>query len=311
MSELLLGVPIEVDGQEIIIIRDVVGTDALVSSSENEIFTEVEAKGADGRPAIHIDENELHNLRDSYPGINVYGLWQILFANDLVPLGQSEVVVLSSGEGSGQYLQMKPKSDWSDPANILKSSEFFDGHIADLFHDELDNATYLDVTIKALRLPLSPAFTRIELYEKQKHEHTKRWYVAASVCIVMAVAFGVYNYAMQSIYKINMAEYETKKIQGRDLEQRIAELLKERLQRIPDDSQTIKKVDELLSYEPALRTPIGTGQLNGFTGGHVFITRPNFPVDLSKKLTGVTALLNSNLEYQLSVDVAAGQGVGY
>lgn len=311
MSELQLGVPIEVDGQEIIIIRDVIGTDSLISSRENEIFTEVEARGADGRPAIHIDENELHNLRDSYPGINVYGLWQILFANDLVPLGQSEVIVLSSGEGSGQYLQMAPKSDWSDPANILKSSEFFDGHIPDLFQDELDNATYLKVNVASLRLPSSPAFTRIELYEKQKHEHTKRWYVAASVCIVMSVAFGVYNYAMQSIYKINMAEYETKKTQGRDLEQRIADLLKERLQRVPDDSLAIKKVDELLSYEPLLRSPSGTGQVNGFTAGHVFYTRPNFPVDLSKKVEGITASLNQNLEYQLVVGPLTERGVGY
>jgi hypothetical protein len=177
---------------------------------------------------------------------------------------------------------MAPKSDWSDPANILKSSESFSTAISRIYSVMSWITQHTSRLVLRPRLPSSPAFTRIELYEKQKHEHTKRWYVAASVCIVMAVAFGVYNYAMQSIYKINMAEYETKKTQGRDLEQRIAELLKERLQRVPDDSLAIKKVDELLSYEPLLRSPSGTGQVNGFTAGHIFYTRPNFPVDLSK-----------------------------
>lgn len=310
MGELQLGVPIEVDGQEIIIIRDVIGTDALVSTRDNEIYTEVEPRGSDGRPAIFIDENELHNLRDSYPGITVYGLWQILFANDLVPLGLSEVVVLSSGPGSGQYLRMAPKSDWSDPANILKSSEFIDSHIADLFDDELEKASYLKVDVRKLRLPSSPAFTRIELYEKQKHEHTKRWYVAASICIVVAAAFGVYNYTMQTVYKINMAEYESKKVQGRDLEQRIAELLKERLQRVPDDSATIDRIDSLLTYEPQMRSSTLAGQLNGFTSNHILITRPKYPFDLARKVEGVTSQLTANLEYQLTV-IPGAKGVAY
>ncbi|MDF9779213.1 hypothetical protein [Pseudomonas baetica] len=310
MAEMLLGVPIEVDGQEIIIIRDSIGTDALAATSENEIFTEIEPRGADGRPAIYIDENELHKLRDSYPGITVYGLWQILFANNLVTLGLSEVVVLQSDPSSGQYLRMAPQSDWSDPANILKSSEYFDNHIPDDYDDELAKATLIKVDVGSLHLPSSPAFTRIELYEKQKHEHTKRWYVAASICIVMAAAFGVYNYTMQTVYKINMAEYESKKAQARDLEQRTAELLKERLLVIPDDSATISRISQVIAYDPLMRSPTLTGQQNSFTSGHVFITRPNFPIDLARKVEGVTSQLTANLEYQLNVSPVL-KGVGY
>lgn len=310
MTELQLGVPIEVDGQEIIIIRDSIGSDALVATSENEIFTEIEPRGVDGRPPIYIDENELHKLRDSYPGITVYGLWQILFANNLVTLGLSEVVVLQSDPTSGQYLRMAPQSDWTDPSNILKSSEFMDNHIPDDYDDELGKATIIKVDIESLRLPLSPAFTRIELYEKQKHEHTKRWYVAGSICIVMAAAFGVYNYTMQTVYKINMAEYESKKAQARDLEQRTAELLKERLLAIPDDSGTITRISQLLSYEPLMRSPTLTAQQNGFSSGHVFITRPKFQIDLAKKVEGVTSQLTANLEYQLNVSPVV-KGVDY
>ncbi|MGE8065121.1 hypothetical protein [Pseudomonas sp. NPDC089569] len=310
MTQLQLSVPIEVDGQEIIILRDTIGSDALAATSEDQIFTEIEPRGVDGRPPIYIDENALYKLRESYPGITVYGLWQILFANNLVTLGLSEVVILQTDPGSGQYLRMTPQSDWSDPANILKSSEFFDNNIPDAYDDEIDKASLIKVDVSSLQLPSSPAFTRIELYEKQKHEHTKRWYVAASICIVMAAAFGVYNYAMQTVYKINMSEYESKKAQARDLEQRTAELLKERLLVIPDDSGTISRIRQLLAYDPLMRSPTLTGQQNSFTSGHVFISRKKFPTDLARKVEGVSSQLTANLEYQFNVSPVL-KGVGY
>jgi hypothetical protein len=100
MNQLLLGVPIQIGGEEVIICRDSIGSQALSSSRESEVYTIIEGPREDGRPAIYIDEDELKSMRESYPGINVYGLWQLLFANNLVPLGNEVIIsqwVLTAG----------------------------------------------------------------------------------------------------------------------------------------------------------------------------------------------------------------------
>lgn len=50
MTEIALGVPIEIDGKEVIIFRDVIGTESLRSGNDSEVLTIVEPEGADGRP---------------------------------------------------------------------------------------------------------------------------------------------------------------------------------------------------------------------------------------------------------------------
>lgn len=309
MSELQLGVPIEIDGQEVIIFRDVIGTEAIAHHREEEIFTVVEPQSPDGRPPIYIDENELRNLRDNYPGTNVYGLWQILFANDLVPLG-NEVIIFPTGETSGVYLQMAAGADLSNPSNILRSSEYLDNYLPDLVDYDLFQATRLRVNLQDLKLPAVPAFTRVELFAKQKHEETKRWYVVASICIVLASVAAIYNYSMYSIFNMNMAEYTTKKQQAADLDSRITALLKERLQVVPNNSVAIDRIMQLAVYDPEISTSTNAGQLNGFTGNHVLLTRHDFPVDLAQKVPGVKSRLTPNMAYELTVSSEPALGGG-
>ncbi|QHF00598.1 hypothetical protein LCG56_27905 (plasmid) [Pseudomonas cannabina pv. alisalensis] len=309
MADLQLGIPITIGGEEVIIFRDTIGTDALATGRDAEVFTVIEHAGPDGRPPIYIDENELGTLRKNFPGTNVYGLWQLLFANNLVPLGH-EVVVFPTSEAGGVYLQMQNGTDYDSPANIKRSSEYTDNYSADLYGYDLLAAPRIRVDITDLVLPSTPAFTRVELFSKKQNERTKRWYLAVAICFVTAVATVGYNYTMYTVFKMNMAEYTTKKKLSSDLDLRAAGLLKERLQTIPNDEVVISRVDKVVAFDPKISTPTAAGHTNGFTTGHVFITRPDFPVDLSGKIPGVTAKLMPQMSYLLTVSPES-QGVAY
>lgn len=300
MAELQLGVPIEIDGKDVIFVRDVIGTKALSAARENEIYSIIEPRGDDGRPPIYIDEKELEILRENFPGADVYGLWQILFANGKAPLGE-QLTVFRTGPTTGQYLQMEAGSDYYNPANIIQSSEFIANYLTDLHDYDLEDAAKVEVDLSELFLPDTPAYTRAEMAERRRHEETKRWYAAGTACLVIAVAAAVYNYAMFTVYKMNMAEYGAKKVQVDELSQRVEALLRERLEVVPNDKATIDRIDQIVAYEPEISTSTVTGAANGFTAGHEFLTRPGYRLDLSTKVRGVSSELTPSMAYQLTL----------
>lgn len=309
MSKLLLGVPIEIGGEEVIICRDSIGSQALTSSRESEVYTLIEGPREDGRPAIYIDEEELKSMRDSYPGIKVYGLWQLLFANNAVPLG-TDVIVFDLGQDRGLFLRLDPEGDLNDPRSIRLSSEYADNFISELPAYELVNARRISIDNVELVLPLKPAYTRQELFEKQRHDQTKRWYIVASICGLIVLATAIYNYAMFTLFNANMASYRSKQVQRDELDKKFAELKREHLDKWPDNSGTLSKISALLSYDSGLTTaPEGETKI-GFTTLHRFVTSKNLSFDPAKKVSGIESEITPYLSYVLRItqgDESGGQ----
>ncbi|HBO7964419.1 TPA: hypothetical protein L5C46_002876 [Pseudomonas aeruginosa] len=307
MNQLLLGVPIQIGGEEVIICRDSIGSQALNSSRESEVFTIIEGPREDGRPAIYIDEDELKSMRESYPGINVYGLWQLLFANNLVPLG-NEVIIFPMGPDRGLYLRLDSSADVDKASSILSSSEFVDNFIPEWMDYDLSNASRINLDNLDLVLPDSPAYTRQELFEKQRHDQTKRWYMVASICGLILIATLAYNYGMYTVYNADMANYKTKQIQRDELDTKIGELLRERLDKWPENSAELGKISELLSYDANMETsPDGETHV-GFTTLHRFSTSKNFPFDPAKKIHGITSEFTPHLNYVIRIDPTVNVG---
>ncbi|EKB9387520.1 hypothetical protein P4126_32155 [Pseudomonas aeruginosa] len=301
MNQLLLGVPIQIGGEEVIICRDSIGSQALSSSRESEVYTIIEGPREDGRPAIYIDEDELKSMRESYPGINVYGLWQLLFANNLVPLG-NEVIIFPMGPDRGLYLRLDSSTDVHKPSSILSSSEFVDNFIPEWMDYDLSNASRISLDNLDLVLPASPAYTRQELFEKQRHDQTKRWYMVASICGLMLIATLVYNYGMYTLYNADMAVYKTKQIQRDELDTKIGELLRERLDKWPDNSAELGKISELVAYDSNLETsPDGETHV-GFTTLHRFVTSKYLPFDPAEKVQGIVSEFTPHLNYVIQID---------
>ena len=282
-----LGVPVEIDGRDVIITRDVIGTEALGHTRENEVFTEVEPVGNDGRPPIFIDENELGRLRNAYPGVPVYGLWQLLFANDKVTLGE-ELVIYPTGPASGIYLRLNPAADLYSPASILDSSEYKDNYIADLPGQPMDKAIRLIVGPAGLLLPASPAYTRHEKFEKDRQITQRRWVVVSAICVAVALAAAALNYGLYSIHTMKLKAFQSKQRELQTLANRIAELESTRLLAYPNDALVLDRLRSLVNYDPGLRSPatgdfgIPDGVTTNFTNEqHIFVTTPNISTDLS------------------------------
>lgn len=298
MTTIALGVPVEIGGQEVIVFRDVIGSDALKNTRENEVFTVIDSGTVGGRPPIYINEEELRQVREDYPGIAVYGLWQILFHNDQVTFG-SEVIIYPMGKDSGAYIRLDRNSDLNLPSSILSSSEYVENFITELIDFDLDRAIRIDVDIINLSLPLSPAHTRKELHDKQKQEETKRWYLVAALCTCVIVFSAVVNYGLHTVYKMKMADYQTKGLLITDLDSRVAGLESERLITKPDDKEAVKTLFSIFSLAPSAVTAIIDGSVVGFSTEHRLLTNPGFSVNPAKSIKGIMSELDANLRYEI------------
>lgn len=283
MSEIKIGVPIIIDGHEVIVFRDVIGTDSLKTSRDSEILTIVEPAAQNGRPPIYIDESELLRIREAYPSIPVYGLWQLLFANDLVPLG-NEVIVYPMGEDKGLYIRLNASLDMNDPSSIMSSSEYIDNFISDhLEYDLRKDATRLSVQIEGLKLPESPAYTRAELYEKQKAIQTRLWIIIGVVCALMFVGTGLLNYLLSARHDQQMALYATRSAELQSLMSRMEELSTQRLVTLPNNGLTLDRLSKLAEYDRGITTPE--------------MGNPGVPADYQASFVGSDHLLVSSRGY--------------
>ncbi len=303
-----LGVPVEIDGQDVIITRDVIGTEALGHTRENEVYTEVEGIGEDGRPPIFIDENELTRLRNAYPGVPVYGLWQLLFANDRVTLGE-ELVIYPTGQNSGIYLRLNPNADLFSPASILDSSEYKDNYIADLPGQPMDKAIRLTVGPAGLFLPVTPAYTRHEKYEKDRQITQRRWMVVGGICIAVVLAAAALNYALYSIHTMKLKAFQSKQLELQTLATRMSELERTRLMVRPNDALVLDRVRRLFEYDPGVRSPatgdfgVPEGLISNFTNEvHYFVTTPNITSDFATIFPWVKSAKTQAGTYVLSFD---------
>ncbi|HEC1425407.1 TPA: hypothetical protein R1W95_002213 [Pseudomonas aeruginosa] len=299
MARFSLGKPITIGGEEVVVVRDVLGS--LQADKASETFAIVEPRGADGRPAIYVSENDLTRLRDDYPGMKVYGLWQILFYNDAVPLG-APLVTFPLSDSGGLYLLMDAVADLNSRENIVSSGEYLNGYIPDNYDVDIKTASVIQVDLQRLKLPPQPAYTRIEQSEKLKAENKRRWFVVASLCGLIIVGAAASNYGLQTIYKSRMADYTTKKSLIDELDGRVRSLAAERLITRPDDSMMLSQLFHFFELYPLANTPPAEDDMKiGFAGTHVLVTPAKAPVDPASVIAGADSKLQPDLSYLVTL----------
>lgn len=299
MARFSLGKPITIGGEEVIVVRDVLGS--LQADKASETFAIVEPRGADGRPAIYVSENDLTRLRDDYPGMKVYGLWQILFYNDAVPLG-APLVTFPLSDSGGLYLLMDAVADLNSRESIVSSGEYLNGYIPDNYDVDIKTASVIQVDLQRLKLPPQPAYTRIEQSEILKAENKRRWFVVASLCGLIIVGAAASNYGLQTIYKSRMADYTTKKSLIDELDGRVRSLAAERLITRPDDSMMLSQLFNFFELYPQAKTPpLADDMKIGFAGTHVLVTPAKAPVDPASVIAGADSELQPDLSYMVTL----------
>lgn len=299
MANFSLGKPISIGGQEIVVVRDVLGS--LQADKSTDTYSIVEPKGLDGRPPIYVSEVDLDKLREDYPGIKVYGLWQLLFFNNVVQLGAS-LVLFPLEERRNLYLLMKDAAASDSPADISSSGETVNGFIPGQFDIDLGKANVIHVDLNDLRLPPQPAYTRSELAQKLRAENKRRWFVVGSLCGLIVIGAAATNYGLQTVYKSRMADYSTKRSLIDELDGRVRSLSAERLITRPNDSAILSQLFKVFDLYPKAMTPTVKDDLKiGFTAQHILITPNKSPVDPAKVVAGLSTELQPDLSYRVVI----------
>jgi hypothetical protein len=302
MAKISLGKPITIGGEEVVVVRDVVGDvqKSILRDNDSDTYAIVEQKGPDGRPPIYVSENDLTRLRDDYPSINVYGLWQILFFNGVIQFG-SPLVTFPLTDTGGLYLLMDNATDFHSPSSIVASGEYINGFIPDNTDVDINTASVISIDVTKLKLPKQPAYTRVELSGKLKAENKRRWLVVSSLCGLIIVCAIAVNYGMQTVYKSRMADYATKKTLIAELNARVKALSAERLISRPDDSFMLTQLFKVFELYPNAITPVSTDELKiGFNGAHMLITPQKASVDPAVLVRGIKTELQPDLSYKVS-----------
>lgn len=305
LSEFIqIGIPIVIDGSEVVVVRDSIGV--RLAQDNTGVVNQVVPAGSDGRPAIFIDEADISAMRNSYPGIKVYGLWQILFENGRVKLG-SEVIIGQTRRTGGNYIRMRPESDFAEAGNILESGEYIGERIASLKNYDLRDAIKVDLGVLGLKLPSKPAYSRRELYEQFEGQKRRRWFNVAGICALIVLAAGAYNFQRYSAFNQEASSFKTKKAELDKLTLAFNELKSTRIEHQPNDSVPLDIIKSLSILDPGLRTATATEKAaSSFAKGHSLVTSPAFPVDPAKVIAGITTQRNQLLQYEIKLDQAGG-----
>lgn len=301
MTNFSLEKPMQIGGEEVVVVRDVLG--AMQTDKASETFSMVEPKGADGRPAIYVSENDLARLREYYPGMKVYGLWQLMFHNNAVRFGSPLVAFPLSTPRESQGLYLLLEGDIDSPEGIVSSGEYAGGLIVDNYDLDVEKANFIDVDLDLLKLPTQPAYTRLELSQKLRAENKRRWLVVGSMCALIAVGATATNYGLQTIYKSRMADYSTKRSLIDELDGRVRALAAERLIKRPDDSVMLGQLFHLFELYPNAITPAVNDDVKiGFAGTHILITPKKAKVDPATVMKGIASTLQPDLSYRLTIE---------
>ena len=152
----VLGQPVVVDGQEVIIIQDIIGQ---VPVTEQHEYVEI-AKATNTSASIQMREADIELARDRYPKRPVYGLWQVLMASGLVDVS-AKLQVLAVNDYDGFYVH-------ADTGRVLYSGNYDAGFFAADAGFKLSNAIPIVPELANLQLPPNSALLAREILAERR-----------------------------------------------------------------------------------------------------------------------------------------------
>ena len=187
-DESLTGTPIFIGGKQVILAEDSMGSPDLYESPV------LLAEGGGDHPPIWVDETRIGSLRDKFPGVPIYGLWQTIYHNKLLQKEGLEIIL--TGETSGFYLLHDEVTESSDTLQIwndqyVESGEYLSDRIAT--HPALipsEHGHVIHLVFGEMDLPPHQARLMAELLAEKRDKVKKLWATRAVAGVVATAIVG-------------------------------------------------------------------------------------------------------------------------
>lgn len=243
----LLGKPIIIDDQDVILVDDHIG-DSTFGRDQQDGLIEIEPP--DGiSPGFYIEQDSLMAARTSYPDHTPYGLWQTLYRSGM--LSGAEILFLPFDEGSGRYARLLSGEDGWVP---LLSGFVTGGELSEDQHISLDDAHRLNVDPSLLVLPKNPALLHREREALLQKRTSKRYWTTGIICVSLLATALLIESVARFQHSSAKDTVEALREQQRDLDRRIGNLTQSRLITRPDYSQALERIFHLHTIDPRLAT---------------------------------------------------------
>ena len=242
-----------INGQIVVVLPDLVGP---VPVSEQHEYVEIE-KGSNVCASISIRESDLEVARTLYPGLPVYGLWQLFVANDAFASENEQLYTSARDEENGYYL-------YRESGRILHSGNYEAGFFAEDASLNLNIAHRLSLDFDGFELPKKQALLAREIL-KNKKETIQKNLLVNSALFVSVIFFGfLVDFYLQYSYEKSNIELSHKFTELRFLEGEYNKLHLDRIENPPEHKKDIEKIAELLQVFPDAETSQSKRKVNDF-----------------------------------------------
>lgn len=226
----LLGKPAMIQGQEAILVQDIIGA---VPVTEQHEYVEI-SKATNTCASIHMRESDLEEMRRLYPKTPVYGLWHTLVASGKVDAHVSLQVVATT-EFDGHYAH-------SDVGRILYSGNYDAGFFAADTGFRLSSALKIQGTIEELVIPKKPAMLAREILSQKRNLYRGHFLQFAAVAAVLLFMAFVIDFSLKLYSEQDFASIVEKDKQLKKISKDLRSLSKNRLVETPDQSSQLNRL---------------------------------------------------------------------
>ncbi|MDX1693088.1 MAG: hypothetical protein R3208_04945 [Ketobacteraceae bacterium] len=234
--------PITIEGQEVVLIPDLVGA---VPVSEQHQYVELEP-ATNTCPSISVREADIEDIREQFPELPVYGLWQVLVHSKVISF-RHPLHVVKVNEFDGYYLHC-------DLGRAEFSGVYEAGFFAADSNFDLDEANEVAPAPEDLRLPRTEAKLASELQAERRLKTQRSWKNLGIACVWVVMAGFAVDFGLETFYSREQQKIQTKAAMLESLRSGLDQLRTSRLTEAPNNIEAIKRLAELWATFPLIKT---------------------------------------------------------
>ena len=240
--------PIMIGGRKVVLIPELVGT---VPIKEQHEYVELEP-ATNVCPALNVREVDIEQVRDNFPGVPVYGMWQTLIQSGIVSF-QYMLQVIPINQWDGYYL-------YSEVGRANYSGIYEAGFFAADTSFNLEDAHVVEASLDQLVLPEREAKLAKEMLSERRNTVRAAWGSALSVVAgILFFAFTV-DLVLKEIYAHQYQTLESKSELLADVKSGLQELRNTRLTEVPNNTATLEKLAALWAMDNKIKS-VGSNKI--------------------------------------------------